>query len=446
MSRILVYTSPSRGHLYPLVPTLVELRERGHEVRVVTLSSQVVALRELGFDAVSVDPRVEAIEMEDWRAKTPIGAQRREVGSLVARAPLELAEVRAALDGVDAALIDTTAWGAQVAAEASGLAWATFGHFPLPIPSRDAPPYGLGLAPRADRIGRARDALARRLILRPLERIVLSKLNALRAEQGLRPLRDAKDAFADIAPLVLYYTAEPFEYPRRDWPGSVRLVGPGVWDPPAAEPEWLAHLERPLIVVTCSTEFQDDGELAATALEAFADSPYQLAVTTAAVDPASLPSARNAHVARFMPHRPLLRRAACVICHAGMGITQKALAAGVPVCAVPFGRDQFEVGRRVAVAGAGVILPAGKLRPDRLRAAVERTIDRTDGARHIAAAFAAAGGAPAAADAVEDLLQNVGPPDGAAVPGGAPVNPVSHGRGPRPAAATPLATSNEETR
>ena len=31
-----------------------------------------------------------------------------------------------------------------------------------------------------------------------------------------------------------------------------------------------------------------------------------------------------------------------------MGITQKALAAGVPVCAVPFGRDQFEVARRVS--------------------------------------------------------------------------------------------------
>ena len=40
---------------------------------------------------------------------------------------------------------------------------------------------------------------------------------------------------------------------------------------------------------------------------------------------------------------PILEIAACVVCHGGMGITQKALAAGVPVCAVPFGRDQPEV-------------------------------------------------------------------------------------------------------
>jgi hypothetical protein len=36
-----------------------------------------------------------------------------------------------------------------------------------------------------------------------------------------------------------------------------------------------------------------------------------------------------------------------------MGATQKALAHGVPVCAVPFGRDQLEVARRVEVAAAG---------------------------------------------------------------------------------------------
>ena len=280
-----------------------------------------------------------------------------------------------------------------------------FAHFPLPLPSHDAPPYGLGLRPRPDRLGRARDALARRLILSPLERIVLSKLNALRAEHGVRPLSGAADLFAHTAPLVLYYSAEPFEYPRSDWPQSVRLVGPGVWDPPAAAPEWLARVERPLVLVTCSSEFQDDGKLAAIALEALGDAPYELAVTTAAVDPAGLPSTPNAHVARFLPHRPLLRQAACVVCHAGMGITQKALAAGVPVCAVPFGRDQFEVARRVVVAGAGTMLPAGRLRPNRLRSAVEEAIDRAPGARQLAAAFASAGGPAGAADAVEDLLR-----------------------------------------
>ena len=87
-----------------------------------------------------------------------------------------------------------------------------------------------------------------------------------------------------------------------------------------------------------------------------------------------------------------------------MGITQKALAHGVPVVAVPFGRDQPEVARRVEVSGAGVRLPLKQLDPDRLRTAVRRAIGLQPGAARIAAAFAAAGGAAAAADAIAGLL------------------------------------------
>ena len=87
-----------------------------------------------------------------------------------------------------------------------------------------------------------------------------------------------------------------------------------------------------------------------------------------------------------------------------MGVTQKALAAGVPVVAVPFGRDQLEVARRVEVAGAGVRLPRGRLSAASLRAAVETARGRTTGARAVAEAFRRAGGPEAGATAIETLL------------------------------------------
>jgi UDP:flavonoid glycosyltransferase YjiC (YdhE family) len=87
-----------------------------------------------------------------------------------------------------------------------------------------------------------------------------------------------------------------------------------------------------------------------------------------------------------------------------MGATQKALARGIPVCAVPFGRDQLEVARRVEVARAGTRLPAKKLNAERLRTKVREAMACTDGARRVAAGFAAAGNAGAAADAVERRL------------------------------------------
>jgi MGT family glycosyltransferase len=272
----------------------------------------------------------------------------------------------------------------------------------LTLPSRDAPPFGPGLAPSAGPLGRLRDAVVRRVVHGLLDK-GLPALNAVRARAGAPPIARMIDHAAE-APLIISLTAEPFEYPRRDWPKSVRLVGPGLWDPPADPPAWLDESPAPLVLVTASTELQDDGRLIETALAALADEPVRLVVTTAALDPARFRQQPRARIERFVPHGPLLPRAACVVCHGGMGITQKALAAGVPVCAVPFGRDQLEVARRVEVAGAGTRLPSSRLRPDRLRAAVRAAMDKKAGAQRIAAAFAEAGGARASADAVESLL------------------------------------------
>jgi MGT family glycosyltransferase len=157
------------------------------------------------------------------------------------------------------------------------------------------------------------------------------------------------------------------------------------------------------VLVTCSTAFQNDVRLAEAACAALSDEPFDVVLTTGEVD---VPAARvpaNVRVERFVPHSAVLDRAVCVVCHAGMGITQKALARGVPVVAVPFGRDQPEVARRVEVAGAGVRLPARRLNPGRLRRAVHDAIVLRPGAERVADAFRAAGGAPAAADALERL-------------------------------------------
>jgi UDP:flavonoid glycosyltransferase YjiC (YdhE family) len=87
-----------------------------------------------------------------------------------------------------------------------------------------------------------------------------------------------------------------------------------------------------------------------------------------------------------------------------MGTTQKALAAGVPVCVVPFLRDQFEIARRVRVCEAGESLSAKKLAAERLRAAVRKTIAQRPGAERVAESFAGAGGPKRAADELERLL------------------------------------------
>ena len=402
----MVYTSPARGHLYPIVPTLEELRRRGHEVVVRTLASEVGLLRDLGFKAAAIDPAIERKEPADWRARTPIGALQAGLHTFFERARYDGPDLRRAIEeeSPDALLIDINTWGAMAAAETAGLPWATWCPYFLPVPSRDAPPFGLGLPPARGPISRLRDRLLSPVLFGIYNRQA-PELDAVRAELGAPPVRRIEHAMLR-APLMLYMTSEPFEYPRSDWPPSVRMVGPGIWDPPAKSPGWLEEVKRPLVLVTCSTEFQNDGKLVQMALEALAGEDVEIVVTTAGVDPSSFTPPPNAHVERFVPHRPVLNRAACVVCHGGMGITQKALASGVPVCVVPFGRDQFDVARHVEVAGAGTRLPASRLRPDRLRSAVREAMGKKDGAERIAAAFAAAGGPSAATEALEKLLKD----------------------------------------
>jgi MGT family glycosyltransferase len=410
--KILAYTSPARGHLYPLVPILDELAGRGHRIAVRTLASEVELMSARGFDSEPIAPAIEAIEHDDYHARTPPAKLKRGMATFGRRSAHEVADLKAAIDTElpDAMLVDCMTWGATAVAERWGGPWAHWFPFPLAMTSRDVPPFGPGLKPAAGAAGRVRDRLVGPVLVGTLKRACFPALNATRESVGVRPFATTDEMFG-VAPLLLYMTAEPFEYPRSDWPPSVRMIGPCCWEPSADPPAWLNELARPLVLVTTSSEFQDDGRLVRTTLDALADEDVDVVATMPAAQlSGSVPA--NARVERFIPHAPLLARAVCAVTHGGAGATQKALASGVPVCVVPFGRDQLEVARRVEVADAGTRLPAQKLNPERLRRQIRLAMTKQEGARRVAAGYAATGGASAAADAFEALCtsrSNVSP-------------------------------------
>ena len=373
MSKVLVYTSPARGHLYPITPTLDELRRRGHSVAVRTLASQVELMRARGFDAAPIAPAMEEMEHDDYLARSPQGALKRGHGGVRAAGPSTRCPTcarRSPTSGPTCCWWTARPGAALAVAEDWGGPWAAWLPYPMPLPSADVPPFGPGLPPargpgRADARPAAAAAAVR--LLRAGDAAPAQRASA--PGIGLEPLGGAAELFTR-PPVMLYMTAEGFDYPRSDWPDNIRMIGPGTWDPPADPPAWLEEIDRPIVLVTTSSEFQDDGRLVATALEALADEPVHVVATLPSADPAGFAAGPNAHVLPFVPHAPLLERAACAVTHGGMGATQKALAAGVPVCVVPFGRDQLEVARRVVVAGAGTRVAAKRLSPERLRTAV----------------------------------------------------------------------------
>jgi MGT family glycosyltransferase len=125
---------------------------------------------------------------------------------------------------------------------------------------------------------------------------------------------------------------------------------------------------------------------------ALGELPVRGLVTTGpAVDPDEIDAPSNVTVVRHAPHSEVLRHASAVVTHAGHGTVIKALAAGVPVVALPLGRDQLDNAARVAHHGAGLRLKP-KATPGAIAKAVRRVLDEpsfSGEAERLAAAIAA---------------------------------------------------------
>ena len=49
MKTILIYTSPARGHLYPMMDIAIELKEQGYKVIIQTLNSEDTIVQDAGL-------------------------------------------------------------------------------------------------------------------------------------------------------------------------------------------------------------------------------------------------------------------------------------------------------------------------------------------------------------------------------------------------------------
>jgi MGT family glycosyltransferase len=406
MSVILAYGSPALGHLLPVGALLRELAQRGHDVHVRTMSAGVAMMRAVGLHAEPVDPRIEAIVGQDWRARNALEVLKLSIDVLCRRAVLEVHDLRRGVDAVrpDAVIVDANCWGAMSAADAGTTPWLVFSPFTPYLRSRGVPPFGPGMRPMPGIVGDIRDASVRPIVRHLFDRPMLPRVNAIRAELGVPPVTSVDD-FMRRAPLLLAVGGEPFEYPHPGWGDLVHHIGACVFEPTTTTtPDWIDAIERPVVLVNTSSIRQPDTALGRTALQALADEEVHVVATFPAGVPADLPRPPNATVCRFVPHAAILDRASCAITHGGMGTTLKALDRGVPVVVVPFARDQAEVARRVQVARCGTRLAAKRLTPARLRAKVRKAITMADGARRVAAGFAATGGVAHGADLIEQRV------------------------------------------
>ena len=141
MAKILAYQTPAMGHLFPFSALLTELRDRGHDIALRTLAAGVETGLGLGFATAAVDPRIEAIPLDDAGAPNPKVALKQASSAFARHAEYEVTDLAAAIDEVrpDVVIVDANCWGAAAVAEASGLPWAVVLGLPsIPAIARSA--------------------------------------------------------------------------------------------------------------------------------------------------------------------------------------------------------------------------------------------------------------------------------------------------------------------
>lgn len=407
MSTILIYTSPARGHIYPMMDIAIGLRTEGHRVILQTLASEQDIIIAEGIEHRPISVEIEALTLEDYKSgRNPINQIQTTFACWLARAPYEVEDLieSCAEFAPDLLIVDVNTWGASAFAEAQRKPWAMFMPYCLPVPSPDVPAFGPGFSPPRNWIERFRDRIVRSVTRLALKGLV-NQLDNFRSELKVKRLGVYENLF-NRPELLLYLTSEPFEYPRKEWPSNLHAIGPGRWAPPSEAPKWIDELPHPRVLVSVSTEMQKDDKIIKTAIEALAKEKGSVIVTTAALDPEQFVGAHDRmRITKFLPHAAVIPKVDVVVTHGGMGTTQRALSEGKPVCVIPWGRDQNETARRAEKCGAGIMIPRSKLNPERLLGAIRKAQTRKVEAERVADSFKKAGGAMRAVELINELLK-----------------------------------------
>jgi UDP:flavonoid glycosyltransferase YjiC (YdhE family) len=401
---IAILTAPLPGHLNPVQAVGARLSSFGWRVSVVHVAAAqpLVTHPSIAFAPLANDSDAlfASYLAALARPSGPIGL-RRMIRATAAMTDRLLADAPAMLEriGATAVLADAVEPAGPLIARRLGLPYAVaLTGLPLLSDELVPPPY-VGWRFRADAWGRFRNragyAVARQL-LRPIEAVV----RARRHDWGL----------GDDAPVARVQVAQcprELDFPRSTLPTGFHYGSP--WRLPEQLNIAIPNDARPLIFCSLGTLQGARPDLFATMAAACA------AIGTRAVighagglspeQEAALPG--DPLVRAFWPQRTLLARCTAAILHGGFNSILDALAAGVPIIALPIGFEQPATAARIVHSGAGKVLSPHRLGVGSLACALSdllRDDSYRNAARRLAAAMNLGDGADGAAAVIDASL------------------------------------------
>lgn len=404
MTHLAIITAPLPGHLNPVQILARALIDRGWQVSLVHLDAtrRYVTEPAIGFHPLPGGTEA-ALDAYLATLKEPNGPAglRRMIGATAEMTDRLLAEAPAVLEriGATAILADAVEPAGPLIADRLGLphAVAVTG---LPLfGEANVPPPFVGWRYRPNALSRFRNRsgyAVTKWLMRPVAQV----LDTRRREWNLAPTRTTPHVQVAQCPSGL-------DFPRRHLPPEFQYGSP--WRAPESAAPILPRDGRPLIF--CSL-----GTLQGARRQLFA----KMAIACAAIgaravighggglsraEEIALPG--DPLVRAFWPQSAVLQQCAAAVLHGGFNTVLDALAASVPIVALPIGFEQPATAARLARLGAARVLSPRRLGVAELASALQQVVLEPayrDAASSIAAEIKASGGAAEAATAISAAL------------------------------------------
>jgi UDP:flavonoid glycosyltransferase YjiC (YdhE family) len=332
--------------------------------------------------------------------------------------PAAYREVLTELRGADAVVTHPITFGAQIAAEQSGLPWVSTVMAPLSFLSR----YDPWVLSQAQFLAKLRGfgVDLNGLILkagRVQAKRWMKPIGEFRASLGMPPGRDPLFEGQHSPQRVLALFSRVLAAPQPDWPPETLVTGFPFYDQAEHGQELDPELNRfldagppPVVFTLGSAAVFDAGGFYQESLAAVRQLGCRAALlvgTNAVGGP--LPPGTAAFA--YAPYSKILPRAAAVVHQGGIGTCGQALAAGRPMLVMPYAWDQPDNAARLERLGVARVIGRKRYTARRAAAELDRLLtDRRYAERAAEAArrVAAEDGVRAACDAVEECASGGG--------------------------------------
>ncbi len=402
--RALITAVGTRGDVQPALALAIELRERGHVVRLCVSPSFVAQATGLGFEAVPMGVEMRMPAGSSSPPKLTPEELRRLRESMPDLITDQFETVGAAARGCHVILgANAHQYASPSIAEHLGISCVTAVYAPVAIPSTDLspPPPPGATETTAESVADAWRQTSQTWNERSLERI-----NRNRARLALPPIDDVLEYV--LTPRT-WLAAEPALAPPPNTPG--REVYPtGAWvlsddrPLPSDLEDFLERGAPPIFVGFGSMPAARD--LGRTFLGAARALGRRLLVSKGWSDLDLPENAPDCAAVGDVSHDRLFPRVAALVHHGGTGTTTTAARAGIPQVITPMFNDQFYWSGRVAELGIGTVTPHASLTATSLSAALETALTSTTAER--ARAFSGQIGRDGAKVAAERLERELG--------------------------------------